>query len=287
MISVLKERYNNLQTKVEDKAASDPTGNKPSKDESLNKGYKFNGGKRPKKSYFLGLFRGLYSLVFGQLLFWATKLTVGLVDLHFYGQEHILECRRQGRPIIFAAWHGHNLVTMYAYYAKLSNDFKCVIMVPESKNGMVLNYYGKKINIDVVRVKAELGPSQWARATVAMIKLMRTGYCAMLSPDGPSGPPYKVKPGIARIGQQAKAVVIPASAAANRAVRLRNRWDEHLVPLPFSRTVVHFGPPIDMNPANGPYPCAEELQERIEEALLEGARKAEELCRRSSKEGVR
>lgn len=217
--------------------------------------------------------------LFGQLILWATRFTAKAVNWRITGEEHIHECMRQGRPIIFAGWHGHNFLTMFSYYVHLRRYFKAAIMVPDNKYGMVLDHFGQRAHIQVIKVGAELGPSQWARATVSIIKLIRTGYFALLSPDGPTGPAYRVKPGIAVIAQQTKAVIIPASAASRRGVKLKRRWDEHLIPMPLARTVIHFGQPIDTHPANGPAPSSEELQERIEQALNEGARKAEELCR--------
>jgi len=214
----------------------------------------------------------------GSLLVWATKSMPRLVDFRLSGEEHIHEAVGQGRPIIFAGWHGHNFLTMLSYYTHVRHRIKGTIMVPDSWNGMAMDRVGKGIDLAVIKVGAELGPSQWARATVSMIKLIRSGRCALLSPDGPEGPAYEVKPGIAVIGQQTKAVIIPASAAASRSVRLRSRWDEHLIPLPLSRAVVHFGAPIDTSPTDGPAPSAEELQERIKAALAEGAGKAEELA---------
>lgn len=221
----------------------------------------------------------LRAAVIGQFLVWAAKLMAG--NLRIYGFDHILECRRQGRPIIFAGWHGHNLVNMAAYYSVLRKDFKCAIMVPEIADGMVLDHLGRKIDIDVVKVRSELGPSQWARATAVMIKYIRGGHCALLSPDGPNGPACKVKPGIVLMGQKSDAVVIPASVASRGAVKLRKRWDMHLVPMPWSRTVIHFGAPIDVRLSDGSRPCSEELQATIEEALNKGAQWAEKLCQRS------
>jgi lysophospholipid acyltransferase (LPLAT)-like uncharacterized protein len=222
----------------------------------------------------------------GRLLVWATKLVkAGFIDLRLSGEEHVHASIRQGRPVIFAGWHGHNFLTMCSYYAYLQQHFKgATIMVPESSNGLIMNYLASRIGFKVIKVKPELGPSQWARATVSMIKHIRGGCCALLSPDGPTGPAYEVKPGIAVIGQQTQAVVIPASAAARRGFKLQRRWDEHLIPLPFTKAVVHFGTPIDTNSANAddPAPSVEELQARIGAALTEGAAAAEAWCRGSS-----
>jgi lysophospholipid acyltransferase (LPLAT)-like uncharacterized protein len=223
----------------------------------------------------------LKSKVYGQLLAWATKcVSMGLVRIHVAGEELVLEYLSQGRPVIFAGWHGHNFLTMCGYYAVMSKHFKgATIMVPESSNGLVLDYFGQQVGIHVIKVSSELGPSQWARATVSMIKRLRDGYCAMLSPDGPTGPAYQVKPGIAVIAMQSKGVIIPASTAGSRCFKLRSRWDAHLIPLPFSRAIVHLGTPIDTTDGEGPVLSTEQLQARIQAALEEGALTAAQLIR--------
>jgi len=221
----------------------------------------------------------LKTVLYGQLLVWATRLAPRILRLELHGLEHVRESVRQGRPIIFAGWHGHNFLTILSYSREIQKLCQGTIMVPDSDHGRIMEYYGSRTSLQVTTVNAALGPSQWARATITMIKQIRKGYCALLSPDGPDGPAYEVKPGIVYIGQQTKAVIIPASAAASRSIKLRKRWDEHLVPIPGSRAVVCFGAPIETILEDGQAVDAEQLRETIKQALDEGAKHAERLCR--------
>lgn len=225
----------------------------------------------------------LKTVLYGQLLVWATRLASVVLRLELHGLEHVHESIRQGRPIIFAGWHGHNFLTILSYYREVQKLCKGTIIVPDSEHGRVMEYYGCRMNLHVTKVNAALGPSQWARATITMIKQMKKGYSALLSPDGPDGPAYEVKPGIVYIGQQTKAVIIPASAAASRSIKLRKRWDEHLVPIPGSRAVVYFGAPIETTLDDGQVVNAELLQETIKQSLNEGIVHAERLCRGQAK----
>lgn len=225
------------------------------------------------------------TVLYGRLLLWATKLGKATIRWHISGETHIHEAIRQGRPIVFAGWHGHNYLTMLAYFVHMHGTFRAVILVPDSPNGRVMAYFGRKAGLTVIQVGEEMGATQWARATVGMIKEIRKGACALLSPDGPDGPAYEVKPGIAVIGRQSKAVIIPTSAAARPGFKLRKRWDEHWVPWPFSRAALVIGEPIDTSPRDGAEPSVEELQARIKTALDEGNRRAEALCR--SKPGMK
>lgn len=224
---------------------------------------------------------GLKTVLLGRLLLWATKLASKLIRLELHGYHLVEKYIRQGRPIIFAGWHGHNFLTILSYFTKVRNLRKATIIVPDSENGRIMEYFGVRASLKVTRVNAALGPSQWARATITMIRHIKNGYFALLSPDGPDGPAYEVKPGIVYISQQTNAVIIPASAAAKRSIRLRNRWDEHLVPLPGSRVVVYFGTPIEPVNEDGQPIAAERLQQKIKRSLDEGAEIADQICRES------
>jgi len=219
------------------------------------------------------------TVLFGNLLLWATKLGKLTIRWRFSGMDKIEAHIMQGRPIVFAGWHGHNYLTLLAYYVHLRKRMRAAIFVPDSPNGRVMAHFGEKARFDVIRVGPEMGPVQWAGATLAAIRQLRNGTCVLISPDGPEGPACVAKPGVGVIGRHAKAVIIPASAAARPGFRLRGRWDEHWVPLPFSTAVIHFGEPIDTDPADGPAPTAEDVRRRVEAALNEGARRAEMLCR--------
>jgi 1-acyl-sn-glycerol-3-phosphate acyltransferase len=90
----------------------------------------------------------------------------------------------------------------------------------------------------------------------------------------PHGPAFKAKLGAALIAQRSGALIVPTAAACNRKIELHKRWDTHVVPLPFSRTLVHFGTPIDSCPAFGAKPELEDLRARLELALEMGTAQA-------------
>lgn len=225
--------------------------------------------------------------LYGRLLLWATKVGKATIRWRIHGEEHIEECMRQGRPIVFAGWHGDNYLTLLAYVVHMHKLFRAVIFVPNSPNGRIMAYFGRRVGLTVIQVGSEMGPIQWARATVETIKEVRKGAYALVSPDGPEGPNREVKPGIAVIGRQTGAVIIPTSASTNRGFRLRRRWDEHWVPWPFSRAVLYIGEPIDASPAEGPEPDVEALQAQVKTALDEASRRAEALSRSSKAEWKR
>lgn len=65
----------------------------------------------------------------------------------------------------------------------------------------------------------------------------------IMTPDGPKGPRYEVKPGIVMAAKEAQATIIPFSWIATRFWQFKT-WDKLLLPKPFSKILVHFGEPI-------------------------------------------
>ena len=67
----------------------------------------------------------------------------------------------------------------------------------------------------------------------------------MLTPDGPSGPPLRAKPGAVMLAQLSGAPILPMACAVDRAWRLSS-WDRLILPQPFSRVVMAYGAPLSV-----------------------------------------
>jgi hypothetical protein len=80
------------------------------------------------------------------------------------------------------------------------------------------------------------------KALKGLIRSARDGRDLALTPDGPRGPAREFKPGALAAAQATGHPVVPLSAAASRAWR-PGSWDEFLIPKPFSRLCVAYGPP--------------------------------------------
>jgi len=62
----------------------------------------------------------------------------------------------------------------------------------------------------------------------------------VITPDGPRGPRYEAKPGIAMAAQETAAKVVPVTWTATRFWQLKT-WDKMIFPKPFSTILVDFG----------------------------------------------
>jgi lysophospholipid acyltransferase (LPLAT)-like uncharacterized protein len=71
------------------------------------------------------------------------------------------------------------------------------------------------------------------------------GYHLYIAPDGPEGPAYTAKPGFTYTAQKANAIILPVGAYCRNGYVIP-RWDQYVLPYPFSRISVHFGEPCEI-----------------------------------------
>lgn len=73
----------------------------------------------------------------------------------------------------------------------------------------------------------------------------------VITPDGPRGPRYQIKPGITLAALETSAYIVRLNWKASRMWEM-NTWDRLRIPKPFSKIIVSFEKPIVLNKANVP-----------------------------------
>ncbi len=159
------------------------------------------------------------------------------------GGGYFHDALKGDKPIIFAAWHGMTLA-LICMFRKHLNLASVTILLPDDWRGTTLKLYCQKVGTHPYPVNLEgEEPMKTARQLVGLVKEIKRGQHAYISPDGPSGPSHIIKPGLTYIAQKAGAIILPMGAYARRGYRL-NRWDRYLVPYPYNRISVEVGEPI-------------------------------------------
>ena len=72
---------------------------------------------------------------------------------------------------------------------------------------------------------------------------LRNGYSTMINPDGPAGPPKKLKPGVLIMAKETGVPIIPVTMKSS-PVWVLSTWDKKKQPLPFSKITVKYHQPI-------------------------------------------
>jgi lysophospholipid acyltransferase (LPLAT)-like uncharacterized protein len=165
---------------------------------------------------------------------------------------------------IGALWHNRLLLLPSVLRRFAPHRERGAALISASRDGDMLAALVRRFGYDVVRgSSSRFGAS----AMLQLAELMRQGGDAIITPDGPRGPAYRLGAGIAFLSQTTGAAVVPINMEYSGYWRLKT-WDRFILPRPFSKVRVilglpHHVPPTDTDEAFE----AERL--RLQNALME------------------
>lgn len=99
---------------------------------------------------------------------------------------------------------------------------------------------------------------------VTLIRALKGNSSVAVTPDGPRGPIYSAKPGVAFLATKTGIAFVPFGSAISRKWVLKS-WDRYEIPKPFSKCVFHIGKPVTIDPSLN----AEEASRLITNAIWE------------------
>ncbi|RMF89671.1 MAG: DUF374 domain-containing protein [Nitrospinota bacterium] len=165
---------------------------------------------------------------------------------------------RQGQPLIYAFWHGRMLLLAYAY-----RHTQLPVVVSRSRDGELVSRVAQRLGYRTIRGSSSRGAFSVLRV---LWRLLQEGQAVSIAPDGPRGPCYRVKAGIIGLAQKTGAAILPVSCSARQKVVLQS-WDRFLIPFPWSRAVIVYGPPL-LVPPDADAALREEKRQMLEERLV-------------------
>lgn len=145
-----------------------------------------------------------------------------------------------GNPFIICLWHNRVMMMPLVWpYRK-----PVTILTSAHRDGQLVSKTMGKFGFDAIHGSSEQGGSQALRAILREIK---AGKIIGMTPDGPRGPRMHMKPGIITMARLTGAPIIPVCYSTSNK-RIMSTWDRLLVPLPFGRGKVTWGPPFCITP---------------------------------------
>lgn len=165
----------------------------------------------------------------------ALDAVMRTVRQHVTNEQAYSERTEQGKPVIFALWHGRLLPLGFLHRGQ---DIVC--LASRSADGEYITRILQHWGFGVVRGSSSRGGDTALRE---LIRVVRAGRSVAVTPDGPRGPRERLKPGVLQLAQLTGAPLVPLAAAASRAWWFVS-WDHFLVPQPFARLHVAYGDPI-------------------------------------------
>lgn len=178
-------------------------------------------------------------------------------------------CRIEGSvtqaPAVLAFWHEYNLVAAIAALRARRHQ-RHVSFSTQTFRGEVMTAFLEALDAGSVPLPPEGDRAAATRLTLEMARLGREGATLVVSPDGPLGPYRRAKPGALIVAREAALPLQPWAVDARPAIRLRGRWDRHIVPLPFARLRVVEAPPIVVGAREPLRPLLAQLQAGLDAA---------------------
>lgn len=165
---------------------------------------------------------------------------------------------RDGRPSIYAFWHGRQLALFRAHPERPLG-----VLSSTSRDGRMQAWICSRFGLTVALGSSTRGG---LGALLALGRMLRGGVSVGLAVDGPRGPAFEAKAGILALARAAGAPIVPVAAGYSRAIELGRAWDRFQIPLPFTCARVAYGEPIAVPHAISALEL-EELRRRLTDQL--------------------
>jgi len=165
----------------------------------------------------------------------AVNFLLWTLRIKIINNSFVNELRIAGKNYITAFWHGSMFIGWY-----LNKNSNCSALVSKSSDGDVLAHLLKSWNYNVLRGSSHVGGKE---ALEELISLLRHNYSISITPDGPTGPIYKMKAGAVVASKKTQVPLFLVGIHCNKKIVLKS-WDKFEVPKPFSKISVLYSDPI-------------------------------------------
>lgn len=217
-----------------------------------------------KKSFlnFLGL----------NVLTFIVNLVIKTYRIDIQNSDAVKNVLKHHQKFIVAFWHGRMLIPWYVH-----KNYKVAALVSKSKDGEILTRLLNNWKYNVVRGSSHIGGKE---ALKIMEDKIDEGFSFAITPDGPTGPPHKMKPGAVVLAHRKQVPLFLIGTASNKHF-VFNSWDKFQVPKPFSKIAVIYSDPVYVKEES----TREEINKLIEvcgNKLIELQKEAESIVGNNS-----
>ncbi len=148
--------------------------------------------------------------------------------------EDLAAYQKNDVPIAMVLWH-NRLFLSAEIVRRFRQGRPAYALVSASQDGAWLSAFFAVVGVRTVRgSSSRLG----REAASALVETLRAGHDIGLTPDGPRGPRYEVKPGALIVTRRTRTPLLLIGAEFSSAWRFKS-WDRFYLPKPFSRVRLH------------------------------------------------
>lgn len=174
--------------------------------------------------------------IYGLLLYYILQILRKTLNIKIIKNENVDTTKEN---YIFAFWHNKLIgPTLCLNYLE-----KRAVLASPSKDGELIAVPLEKMGFHMVRGSSDKNS---VSSVIALLKLLKKGYCIGTPVDGPKGPIYEVKQGLIYIAQKGGKKIIPMGVEYKNKWNFKNTWDKFELPKPFSEVICVYGEPIEI-----------------------------------------
>jgi lysophospholipid acyltransferase (LPLAT)-like uncharacterized protein len=168
-----------------------------------------------------------------RLLLWPAAMLLRLwgMTLRFdTSPEDLRNYTKRDEPIALVLWH-NRLFLAAEIYRRYRRPRPAYALISASGDGAWLTAFFSLVGLRAVRgSSSRLG----REAAGGLVDVLRAGHDVGITPDGPRGPCYELKPGAIVVPRRTGTTLLLIGGEFSAAWRLRT-WDGFYLPRPFSR----------------------------------------------------
>ncbi|HTQ37173.1 MAG TPA: DUF374 domain-containing protein, partial [Steroidobacteraceae bacterium] len=168
-------------------------------------------------------------------LWWASCRIVAVS-----GAEHLDAALVAAPSLLPCYWHRHQLFCGRWLQLQIRRGLKLGVLVSPSVDGEVPAAIARWLGVAVIRGSSTRTGARALRDYHEL--LVRQGVSPVITPDGPTGPARRFKPGALLLAQLSGRPLLPMAFAASRAWSFG--WDGFVLPWPGSRIAIAIGAPV-------------------------------------------
>ncbi|MGB0909419.1 MAG: lysophospholipid acyltransferase family protein [Nitrospirales bacterium] len=124
------------------------------------------------------------------------------------GEASVQELYQKGQSIIFAFWHGRQLMMPLVYQGK-----RAYILISQHRDGELIHRIIARFGFHSVRGSTTRGGNSALRQ---LIRYGRQGADLVVTPDGPKGPRASVQEGVVYLAKMTGLPIVPVTCAYSK-----------------------------------------------------------------------
>lgn len=192
------------------------------------------------KHYWFQFKRNVLSYLFGYGCKWLMRAILLTCRIELHGLEQFTKTASKGKCILML-WH--NRIAIVPDILTRFTKFLYAAVISNSRDGEFLAILVNSYKVGkIIRVSHD---SRHEALHQLINHLKNSQEIVVITPDGPKGPRYGMKPGLAVAAKKANASVVPLSWTASKYWQLKT-WDKLMIPKPFSTIRFSIGSPLKL-----------------------------------------